>query len=259
MKFFRPSAPAMPTSDTALPGRSEPMDVPITTSSTAPRSPVPGPTARRPRSSPSAASGAPRRTSGRRPASSAPPSAMPAASRPNPTYDEVCTGKTGHAEVVLVAYDPTKVSYEQLLKVFWEHHDPTQGMRQGNDVGTSYRSVIYAVDDEQRAAAEASRDMYQERLTAAGYGEITTEIAPAADVLLRRGLPPAVPGQEPARLLPGPLDRRQLPDRAGVEHGGDRPAEVATPRTSDRRQAVGRLRRDAASGCGLNPTRRSST
>jgi peptide-methionine (S)-S-oxide reductase len=98
---------------------------------------------------------------------------------PNPTYREVCSEKTGHAESVLVAYDPTKVSYEQLLKVFWENHDPTQGMRQGNDVGTSYRSAIYAVDAEQLAAAKASRDMYQERLTAAGYGEITTEIAPA--------------------------------------------------------------------------------
>jgi len=98
---------------------------------------------------------------------------------PNPTYREVCSGKTGHAEAVLVAYDPTKVSYDKLLKVFWEHHDPTQGMRQGNDVGTQYRSAIYALDDEQLAAANASRDMYQGRLSAAGYGEITTEIAPA--------------------------------------------------------------------------------
>jgi peptide-methionine (S)-S-oxide reductase len=98
---------------------------------------------------------------------------------PNPSYREVCTGGTGHAEAVLVAYDGTKVSYDQLLKVFWEHHDPTQGMRQGNDVGTQYRSAIYAVDDEQLAAAKASREMYQERLSAAGFGEISTEIAPA--------------------------------------------------------------------------------
>jgi peptide-methionine (S)-S-oxide reductase len=98
---------------------------------------------------------------------------------PNPSYREVCTGGTGHAEAVLVAYDPAKVSYEQLLKVFWEHHDPTQGMRQGNDVGTQYRSAIYAIDDEQLAAAKASRDMYQQQLTAAGFGEISTEIAPA--------------------------------------------------------------------------------
>ena len=98
---------------------------------------------------------------------------------PNPTYEEVCSGKTGHAEVVLVAYDPARVSYEELLKVFWEHHDPTQAMRQGNDVGTQYRSLILTADDEQRRIAEASRDAYQERLTAAGFGPITTEIADA--------------------------------------------------------------------------------
>ena len=98
---------------------------------------------------------------------------------PNPNYREVCSGRTGHAEAVLVAYDPSKVSYEELLKVFWEHHDPTQGMRQGNDFGTQYRSAIYATDDEQLRAAVASRNMYQARLSEAGFGEITTEIAPA--------------------------------------------------------------------------------
>lgn len=97
---------------------------------------------------------------------------------PNPTYEETCTGRTGHAEVVLVVFDPEVVSYERLLQVFWERHDPTQGMRQGNDIGTQYRSAIYYVDDAQRAAALASRDRYQERLRAAGYGDITTEIAP---------------------------------------------------------------------------------
>jgi peptide-methionine (S)-S-oxide reductase len=98
---------------------------------------------------------------------------------PNPTYEEVCSGRTGHAEVVLVVFDPDQVSYDDLLKVFWEHHDPTQGMRQGNDVGTQYRSTIYVADEAQRAAAEASKAQYQERLKAAGYGEITTEILPA--------------------------------------------------------------------------------
>jgi peptide-methionine (S)-S-oxide reductase len=97
----------------------------------------------------------------------------------HPTYEEVCSGRTGHAEVVLVVFDPAVVSYEDLLKVFWESHDPTQGMRQGNDSGTQYRSAIYTTDAEQQRAAEASRDAYQRVLGEAGFGEITTEIAPA--------------------------------------------------------------------------------
>jgi len=104
-----------------------------------------------------------------------------AGSTPNPTYREVCTGMTGHAEAVLVVFDPTKISYDELLKVFWENHDPTQGMRQGNDVGTQYRSGIYFFDEAQRRAAEHSRDEYQRQLDGAGYGRITTEILPAPE------------------------------------------------------------------------------
>ena len=98
---------------------------------------------------------------------------------PNPTYREVCTGHTGHSEVVLVVFDPAVVSYDKLLKLFWENHDPTQGMRQGNDTGPQYRSGIYTFDDAQRAAAEASKAAFQRELAAAGYGAITTEILPA--------------------------------------------------------------------------------
>jgi peptide-methionine (S)-S-oxide reductase len=102
-----------------------------------------------------------------------------AGSTPNPTYEEVCSGRTGHAEVVLVVFDPATVSYERLLQVFWERHDPTQGMRQGNDVGTQYRSGIYTFDDAQAGAAAASKATYGERLGAAGLDPITTEVVPA--------------------------------------------------------------------------------
>ena len=100
---------------------------------------------------------------------------------PNPTYEEVCSGRTGHTEAVLVVYRPAEVSYEDLLRVFWEGHDPTQGMRQGNDVGTQYRSAVYTASDAQREAALGSRDRYAARLRGAGYGEITTEIEPAGE------------------------------------------------------------------------------
>lgn len=100
---------------------------------------------------------------------------------PNPTYEEVCSGRTGHNEVVLVVFDPKKISYEQLLKTFWENHDPTQGMRQGNDVGTQYRSGIYAFSDEQRRAAEESKAMFGAALQSKGYGAITTEILDAPE------------------------------------------------------------------------------
>ena len=100
---------------------------------------------------------------------------------PNPAYEEVCSGLTGHTEVVLVVFDPAQVSYEQLLRVFWESHDPTQGMRQGNDVGTQYRSAVYTMNDAQMALALSTRDVYQAKLRDAGYGDITTEIAPMGD------------------------------------------------------------------------------
>ena len=100
---------------------------------------------------------------------------------PNATYEETCSGRTGHTEAVLVVFDPAKVSHEQLLKVFWENHDPTQGMRQGNDMGTQYRSAIYTTDPAQNVVVEANRTMFQEHLSAAGFGEITTEVKPLGD------------------------------------------------------------------------------
>jgi len=106
---------------------------------------------------------------------------------PNPTYEEVCSGRTGHTEVVLVVWDTTRTSIDEVLRAFWEGHDPTQGMRQGNDVGTQYRSAVYAASDTDRKAAEASREMYAERLAAAGYGPITTEIAEAGPFYYAEG------------------------------------------------------------------------
>lgn len=102
-------------------------------------------------------------------------------STPHPTYEEVCSGHTGHTEVVLVVYDPKKIELSRLLAIFWESHDPTQGMRQGNDIGTQYRSAIYTTDDAQQKAAERSKELYQQALSAHGHGAITTEIAPAGE------------------------------------------------------------------------------
>ena len=100
---------------------------------------------------------------------------------PHPSYEEVCSARTGHAEVVLAVFDPAVTSYDEMLRLFWENHDPTQGMRQGNDVGTQYRSAIYVGSDAEREAAERSRDLFAERLASAGFGEVTTEIAPLGE------------------------------------------------------------------------------
>jgi peptide-methionine (S)-S-oxide reductase len=133
-------------------------------------------------------------------------------STPNPTYNETCSGKTGHAEVVLVAYDPARISYEQLLKTFWEHHDPTQRMRQGNDVGTQYRSIILTADDAQQAAAEASRDAYQANLSAASFGPITTEIVPAGRFYYAEDYHQQYLDKDPRGYCPNHATGVKLPD-----------------------------------------------
>ena len=179
MQFFRRTEPTIPTASDALPGRSETVDVPDRHYVNGASLTGPWPDGTKTAIFALGCFWGAEKDFWQTPGVVSTAVGYVGGSTPNPTYREVCSGRTGHAEAVLVAYDPAKVSYEQLLKVFWEHHDPTQGMRQGNDVGTQYRSAIYPLDDEQLAAAKASRDMYQERLNAAGYGEITTDIEAA--------------------------------------------------------------------------------
>ena len=161
---------------------------------------------------------------------------------PNPTYREVCSGLTGHTEVVQVVFDPKVVSYGELLRIFWEAHDPTQGMQQGNDVGTQYRSAIYTHGDAQRAEAIASRDAYARALADAGSRRDHDRDRARARVLLRRGLPPAVPGEEPRRLLRPRRHRRVVPDRRRRRRAAL--SLPAAPRTSGLRYADKRNRQE---------------
>jgi peptide-methionine (S)-S-oxide reductase len=179
MQFLRRTAPSIPSPADALPGRSEPLPVPDRHYVNG--APLRGPWPDGTRTAIFALGcfwGA-EKDFWETPGVISTAVGYAGGSTPNANYREVCTGRTGHAEAVLVAYDPKRISYEELLRIFWENHDPTQGNRQGNDVGTQYRSAIWATDDEQLTAATASRAMFQKQLSASGYGEITTEIGTA--------------------------------------------------------------------------------
>ena len=140
---------------------------------------------------------------------------------PNPTYREVCSGKTGHAEVVRVVFDPTVVSYESILAMFWENHNPTQGMRQGNDTGTQYRSAIFTTDDAQQRIAEASRDAYEPRLAAAGYGSITTAIVPLVEFYFAEDYHQQYLAKNPHGYCPDHSTGVSCPVGLGVASGSD--------------------------------------
>jgi peptide-methionine (S)-S-oxide reductase len=177
MALFRKKA-AMPTADEALPGRSTPLKVPETHYVNGHRIVAPFPAGLQEALFGLGCFWGAEKTFWQLPGVYSTSVGYAGGVTPNPTYEEVCTGLTGHTEVVKVTFDPTKVSYDDLLKVFWESHDPTQGMRQGNDVGTQYRSAIYYANDEQRKAAEQSKRVYQENLDRARHGKITTDIVP---------------------------------------------------------------------------------
>jgi peptide-methionine (S)-S-oxide reductase len=145
---------------------------------------------------------------------------------PNPTYREACTGMTGHAEAVQVVFDPKKVTYDQLLKAFWENHDPTQGMRQGNDVGTQYRSAIYTHSDAQKRAAEASRAMYQEQLSKAGFGQISTEIREAPEFYFAEDYHQQYLAKNPAGYCPDHSTGVSCPTGLGVTNRAEMRVEA---------------------------------
>ena len=145
---------------------------------------------------------------------------------PNPTYEEVCSGRTGHAEVVRVVFDPKRVSYEELLKHFWEEHDPTQGMRQGNDVGTQYRSAVYTYGADQKRVAEASRDAYQAELSKAGYGEITTHIVDAPEFYFAEDYHQQYLAKNPAGYCPNNSTGVSCPVGLGVKARMELPSGV---------------------------------
>jgi len=176
MGLFR-KKPAMPTADEALPGRATPLKVPQTHFMNGQRIVPPFPEGMQETVFGLGCFWGAERKFWQLPGVYSTSVGYAGGTTPNPTYEEVCSGQTGHTEVVKVVFDPAKVSYHDLLKTFWESHDPTQGMRQGNDVGTQYRSAIYVANDEQREAAEHSREVYQKCLNQGGRGQISTEIA----------------------------------------------------------------------------------
>jgi peptide-methionine (S)-S-oxide reductase len=177
--FRRPAT--MPSAAEALPGRSEPLSVPPIHAATGARIVPPWPPGSAVVQLALGCFWGAEKTFWQTPGVVATAVGYSGGFTPNPTYDEVCSGRTGHAETVLVVYDSAQLSFEELLRVFWESHDPTQGMRQGNDVGTQYRSAIYTFSDEQAAAAQASKEAYNKSLADAGYGPITTEIREAPE------------------------------------------------------------------------------